>query len=294
MTVRPGVAALAALALLSGCSRGVTTVAPGSLQDAISSARPGAVLRLAAGEHPGPIVIDRPLTIVGGPDAPITASPEDDRPAVSIMRTEDVTLDGVHVRGGESGIFVRSSQGVVLDGVDVSGASLHGIYVLRGEVRILDCRVRGLTGDRSQGIEIANADGYEPSTVRGCVVEGPVFEGITAHVSQVLFIGNLVTGSERRGIVVTEMSAARVEGNEVADAAGAAYLCGDRSRCLLVRNSAAGIDVADPGITSAAGHGVVVHFESVAWIQVLSTRSLAGDRVKVMLDGLVNPDGPAP
>jgi nitrous oxidase accessory protein NosD len=292
MTRRSGALALAALALLSACSAGAAVIDPGGLQDAIDGAEPGAVLRLAAGDHHGPIVIDQPVTIIGRPDALITAG--GDEPAVSIMRTSDVTLDGVRVEGGETGIFVRSSPGVVLDGVEVSGSALHGIYVLQGQVRILDCRVSGLTGERSQGIEIANADGYEPSTVRGCVVEGPVFEGITAHVSQVLFIDNLVTGSERRGIVVTEMSAGRVEGNEVTDAEGTAYLCGDRSRCFLVRNSAAGVDPADADITSAAGHGVVVHFGSIAWIQVLSTRHLAGDRVKVMLDSIVNPEGPAP
>ena len=294
MTRGAGAIALAAVTLLSACSASPEAVPPGALQAAIDASEPGAVLRLAPGEHPGPIVIDRPITLVGADDTRITAPPGGDSAVVSIMRTSGVTLHGVRVEGGETGIFVRSSPAVVLDGVVVSGASLHGIYVLQGEVRIVDCEIRGLTAERAQGIEIANSDGYEPSTVRGCVVEGPVFEGIVAHVSHVLFVDNVVSGSERRGIVVTEMSGGRIEGNEVTDAEGAAYFCGDRSRCLLVRNLAAGVDAAEADITSAAGHGVVVHFESIAWIQVLSTRQLAGDRVKVMLDSVVNPDGPSP
>src|SRR5690606_14787219 len=48
--------------------------AGGSLQAAIGRAAPGDVLRLDAGVHAGPAVIDKPLTLVGGGDAIVEAN----------------------------------------------------------------------------------------------------------------------------------------------------------------------------------------------------------------------------
>lgn len=286
-----GLMAAAAL-LVAACGSQQTVPVAADLAAVVEDAQPGDTLRLEPGDHVGPIVIDQPMTIIGGPGVVVRS--RSDAPAITIMDTNDVTLRALSVEGGASAIEVHSAEGVRIDGVEVIGAEWHGIFAHDAEITVTDCVVGGLRETLSQGIEIINSDTRPASRVSGCTIRGPVFEGIVAHVSHVLFLDNVVTDSERRGIVVTEMSAGRVEGNEVSDAEGAAYLCGDRSRCFLVRNTASAVGASDAGVTSADGHGVVVHWDSIAWIQLLSTRHLAGERVKLMLDGVINPDGPAP
>ena len=265
---------------LGACS--AASSVQGSLSDAIAGAEPGATLHIAPGRHEGSVVIDKPLTIVGEPGAIIVGTPG--QPTISIVHTDNVTVRGLALEGGESGIYVLESENVVIDQVQVHDAEWHGIVAQDAEIEVLDCAVSGLLADRAQGIEIINSDRRPPSRVAGCRIEGPVFEGIVSHVSHVTFENNVVVGSSPRGIVVTEMSAGLMAGNHVSGATGAAYFCGDQSRCSVVDNSASGVAAGTPSYRSGMGHGLVVHFDSIAYVDGLQVDGAEGDQVLLMLD----------
>src|SRR5690606_27538547 len=67
--VAPAGMLLAGLALAGGAAAAVVALPAGAdLQQAIAAAAPGDVLRLAPGEYPGNLVIDKPLTLEGPAD----------------------------------------------------------------------------------------------------------------------------------------------------------------------------------------------------------------------------------
>lgn len=266
---------------LAGCSRETVVEVESDLRGAIAAARPGTTLNLAANEFKGPIVIDKPLRLVGSPGTVIIAPPES--PAVTIMRTQDVTLSNLSIRGGDSGVFVRSSLGVVLDGIKITEAQWHGFFVHDAEVAITNCEVSGLRAPKPQGIEIINSDSRPGSVVSGCHVAGPVFEGIVSHVSHVTFANNVVTQASPRGIVITEMSVGSMTGNRVVDGAGSALFCGDMSRCSIIDNEVRNISAVPDGYRSAMGHGVVIHFHSTAYVADLRASDIEGEDLLMML-----------
>ncbi len=278
--IRLGLTLIASALVLAACSQQIEV--SGDLAGEIAAAPPGSTLRLSAGEYQGPIVIDKPLRLVGSPGTVIVAPPE--APAVTITRTNNVTLSNLSISGGETGVFVSSSVGVVLEGITVVGAQWHGFFARDAEVEITDCEVSGLLASKPQGIEIINSDSRPASRVEGCRVEGPVFEGIVSHVSRVTFADNVVTGASPRGIVITEMSVGSMTGNRVVDGAGSALFCGDMSRCSIVDNDVQNISAIPGGYRSALGHGVVVHFGSTAYVDDLRVSGVEGDDLLVMLD----------
>jgi nitrous oxidase accessory protein NosD len=274
------VAALtAAVWLLAACSP--ANVATGDLAAAIAAAEPGATLQLAPGTHPGPIVIDKPLHLTGGDDVMIATGPGE--PAITIIDTAGVSITDVTIEGGEPGVFVRRASGVTLSGLTIRGTAQHGIFAHDVEMHVVDCHISALNGVRPQGIEIINSDARLTSSVEGCVIEGPMYEGIVSHVSRVSFLDNQVTGTERRGISITEMSVGEMTGNDVRDGSGAGLFCGDMSLCTIINNAVSAISPVADGPNSALGHGIVVHYQSAAYIQNLTTAELSGDSFRLML-----------
>ncbi|GIW73097.1 MAG: copper ABC transporter substrate-binding protein [Planctomycetota bacterium] len=153
-------------------------LAPGAdLQAAVDAAPPGAVLRLAPGEYPGPVRIERPLVLWGPPAA--------------VIRSQ----------GQGSTIEVRAS-GVELLGFTVDGSG--------GRFDLLDAavRVRGARGVRIEGLAITRAlfgilaEQCEELSVRGNHVSGTAAEAL---------------GMRGDGIRLWETRHSRIEGNLVRD-----------------------------------------------------------------------------
>ena len=279
---------VAAMLALTACSRDAVVDVDGDLGAAIAVARPGTTLMLAGNEFQGPIVIDKPLRLIGSQGTVIVGSP--DSPAVTIKHTEDVTLSNLSIRGGDSGVFIRSSVGVVLEGIRITESQWHGVFAHDAEVEITDCEISGLRAAKPQGIEIINSDSRPASVVSGCRIEGPVFEGIVAHVSKVTFEDNIVIGAAPRGIVITEMSVGTMIGNRVIDGSGSALFCGDMSRCSIIDNDIQRISAVPGGYRSAMGHGLVVHFHSTAYVEGLQVSDIDGDTLLVMLGSQLSRD----
>jgi nitrous oxidase accessory protein NosD len=213
-------------------------------------------VRLEAGVHQGPLVLDHAQRLVGEPGAVV-------RGGIRIT-ADDVVVRDVTVFGGEYGIAVEHADRVVLDGVTVAGAVLDGINVRRSSVTIRDCAVTSLQSPYAQGIDISFGFDLAPSTVERCAVSG-AREGLVSHFARVRFADNRITGTGLRAIAVTEMSMGEVEGNQVDSANGVGIFCGDYSQCRIVDNSVAGMS-ADPESDDATrrGYAIQAHFGATA------------------------------
>ncbi len=213
-------------------------------------------VRLAAGEHRGPLVLDRAQTLVGEPGAVVRGG--------IVITADDVTVRNVTVLGGTHGIEVDDAESVELEDVVVEGAELDGIHVRRGQVEIRDCRIRSPRGSYAQGIDISFSFDLRPSLVERCTVVGGL-EGIVTHFARVLIRDNRVRSTELRAITMTEMSMGRIEDNDVAGAVGVGIFCGDYSHCEIDGNAVA--DVApdqSSGDRHRQGVAILAHFGAEA------------------------------
>ena len=225
-------------------------------------------IRLEAGVHRGPIVLDHAQTLVGEPGAVVRGG--------IVVTADGVRVEDVTVIGGEHGIVVDDAEGVVLDGVAVRDTRLDAIHARRSSIEVRDCRIGPLRAEYAQGIDISFAFDLAPSIVERCTVIGGR-EGIVSFSSHVQFRQNVVTGTALRGIAVNEMSEGVVEGNRVADADGVGIFCGDYSMCEITRNSVS--DVRDETVkppASALGLGILVHYGSKAAVEENSLARTAG------------------
>lgn len=164
------VAALAAAILASSAHAAVIEHRAGAdaLQAVIDAALPGDVVRLKAGEHKGPIRLDKPLTLVGEPGAAIVG---DGAGSVITVNAPRAIVRGLEIRGSgkdlynmDSGIFVaQTATGTRIEDNAIIG-NLVGIY-LHGAVdslargnRIVGLR-DGRTSEAGDGISLWNAPG---------------------------------------------------------------------------------------------------------------------------------------
>lgn len=214
-------------------------------------------VRLEAGVHQGPLVLDHAQTLVGEPDAVVRGG--------ILITADDVTVRNVTVQGGEYGIEIRDSESVELDDVTVEAAELDGISARRSQVEIRDCRIRTLPGATTQGIDISFASRLPPSLVERCSVVGGT-EGIVTHMANVMVRDNYVRATELRAIAVTEMSMGDVEDNVVEDALGVGIFCGDYSHCTIEDNKVTGTRPDPSGNPTRAGFGVVAHYGAIATV----------------------------
>ena len=187
-------------------------------------------IRLSAGEHQGPLLIDKARKVIGEDGAVV-------RGGIRITAS-GVTVRNVTVVGGEHGIEVVGARGVVLDRVRVTGAKLDGISLRRSNARIRKCVIES-SGEYAQGIDVSFSIDLPPTVIAGCRITGGM-EGIVTHSAMVDVRNNKVSGTRLRGITMTEMSMGMVQGNQVKDALGIGIYCGDYSHCEIERNHVSG------------------------------------------------------
>ena len=214
-------------------------------------------VRLEAGVHDGPLVLDHAQTVVGKEGTVVRGG--------IVITADDVTVRDLTVRGGEYGVEVRDAESVELDGITVEAAELDGINARQSEVEIHDCEVRALPGSSAQGIDISFASTLPPSVVEDCTVSGGS-EGIVSHMANVMVRDNRVRSTELRGIAVTEMSMGDVEDNVVEDALGIGIFCGDYSHCSIEDNLVSGMRTDPSGNPTRAGLGLVAHYWAIATV----------------------------
>jgi hypothetical protein len=213
-------------------------------------------IRLDAGVHQGPLVLDHSQTLVGEPGAIIRGG--------IVVTADDVTVRGLTIVGGEIGIEVDGAEDVVIEDVAISGFSLDGIQVRRGQARISDCLVESLDTEYGQGVDISFGFDLAPSVVEDCTIVGGQ-EGIVTHFAHSLVRRNRVVETTMRGITITEMSMGDVRDNEVGDGVGVGIFCGDYSECMISGNAVSGTRPDhDSGDLARMGIGIVAHYGAKA------------------------------
>jgi nitrous oxidase accessory protein NosD len=213
------------------------------------------LVRLEAGVHQGPLVLDHAQRLVGEPGAVVRGG--------ILITADDVTVRDVSVLGGETGIEVRDAERVLLEDVSILGAELDGISARRSTVTIRDCFVHSLVDPRAQGIDISFGMMVGMSRVEGCTVIGGQ-EGIVTHMAMAALRGNHVSGTSMRGITMTEMSAGKVEDNEVLDGLGVGIFCGDYSHCEIERNTVSGTRADTRSGRTRGGYAIQAHYGASA------------------------------
>jgi nitrous oxidase accessory protein len=159
-----------AVAVLPARSATVAVPAGADLRAAIAAAAPGDVLDLQSGDYPGPVVIDKPLTLQGPADhsARIVGARQGRtlwvRAADVTLRRLTVTRSGLSLPDMDAGVFLDKSaeRARVLD--NRVEDNLVGVYVwgardalVQGNTILGNTRLR--VNERGNGVSLWNAPG---------------------------------------------------------------------------------------------------------------------------------------
>ncbi|MEX2102631.1 MAG: right-handed parallel beta-helix repeat-containing protein [Gaiellaceae bacterium] len=216
-------------------------------------------IRLEAGVYDGPLVLDHAQKLVGEPGTIVRGG--------IVVTADDVVVRDLTVVAEENGIEVDDAKNVVLESVEISGASLDAINVRRSSVRISDCLIHSPADKYAQGIDISFSIHRSPSLVEGCVIVGG-YEGIVTHSALVEIRENRVRDTTLRGISITEMSMGSAKENDVRNGLGVGIYCGDYSHCLIERNVISGTR---PDLESSngtrMGYGILSTFGAQATLR---------------------------
>jgi len=288
-----GARRLAAIATLAFAASLSLLVLPGaqarwldhgvSLQAALNAAPAGSVLHLRPGLYSGPIVLRRPVTLIG----PATIVGGTDRPAITITASK-VNLAEISVMGGETGIFITHAVSVRLENVRVTGAVRRGIDISQSSVQLHRCEVTQLVSAFAWGIGVVNSMGWAPTTIEGCTITGGQ-EGIASHASTVFIRDNEVRSTTLRAIAVTEMSQGDVDQNRIEQVVGTGLYCGDHSVCNMRDNRVRGASAQlDTPIAWNAGYGAVVLYGADAYFRGNDFQRVAVSGIGVFVDSAIS------
>jgi hypothetical protein len=254
-----------------------------SVQAALDAAPAGSVLHLRPGLYVGPVVVRRPVTLIG----PATVVGGTDRPTITI-RASKVNLADINVMGGETGIFITRASSVRLENVRVVGALRRGIDISQASVQLHRCQVSELVSPFAWGIGVVNSMGRAPSTIEGCAVTGGQ-EGIVSHASTVFIRDNDVRSTTLRAISVTEMSQGDVDQNRIDQVVGTGLYCGDHSVCNLRGNRVHGTTaLQDSPVAWGAGYGAIVLYGSAAYFDGNDFQRVAVTGIGVFVDSALS------
>jgi nitrous oxidase accessory protein len=155
-----------------GCPAGaaeiVVPAGAAPLQAAVDAAAPGDVLRLAPGQHRGPVVVSKALTLAGEPGAVLKGG---GRGSVVTLEAPGTTVRGLSIEGSgmdldamDAGVFAtEAATGAVVEDNAILG-NLYGIYLHGSRDAITrNNRIEGLREGRTSrsgsGVSVWNAPG---------------------------------------------------------------------------------------------------------------------------------------
>lgn len=194
----------------------VTNASAAALQERIDEASPNATIHIESGVHAGPIVITKPLTLIGEQDAEIRGNGVGN---VVTIAADDVALRGLRITGSglqlsddNAAVFITGNRARIDNCVIAD--SLHGIYLKKvSGAQILNNRIQGKTTltvstepvEKGIGTSTENCDTTLVSNRRG--------NGIHQWNCE----GNLIRANEisdaRDGIYFSFTNNSRVENN---------------------------------------------------------------------------------
>ena len=234
-----------------------------ALQARIDATPHGATLTLEPGTYAGPILLQRPISILGQPGTRIVGN---GRGSVVIIQTDDALLANLEIRGGghdahagDAGIRVTGMR-ITLENLDIRDTLMGIDFAQTRDSFIRDCRITGPDdgpmGIRGDGIRLWESTGNTVTNnlthrVRDVVVwysEDNHFEGNTIENGRygLHFMhsnGNHVIGNQLHenvvGIFVMYSSGIVLQDNALVGARGAAGMgvgCKESDRMQIVNN----------------------------------------------------------
>lgn len=222
------------LALPAAAAERAVPPGEGSLAAAIAGAMPGDVLRLTDGAYPGPVTIDRPLTIAGPRGAVVDGQR---RGTVIAIAAPDVRLSGFSVTGSgmrnediDAGVKIRKgADRAVVEDLRLYG-NMHGIDVHGGrDARVSRNEIEGSQAphmtERGNGIYVWNSPGtvIEENAIR--YGRDGIFSNATSNG---IYRGNIFRDL-RFAVHYMYTRATRVEGNiSIGNHLGYAIMFSDR------------------------------------------------------------------
>ena len=240
--------ALGLLAAAASLTFGILVIAPpafaptlsvpgqyATIAEAMEAAPAGATIQLGPGSY-GPLVISKPISLLGAPNLASRIVAGDGTTAIAIRDVYGVRLQGLVIEGRDYGVTVDEASAVQLIGNRVVGAALAGIRLSRAAALISGNELRAGTGPYGMGIEVANTMSRPASVITRNVVAGATREGIVLHNSHAMIESNTVTGNGLRGVSISEMSMATVAKNTIMDNADAGIWVVDSSMADVAGN----------------------------------------------------------
>ncbi len=164
----PDAQATAAAPASVGCDGGGTDVATADqLTAALGAAKPGDLIRLAAGDYAGHFTLasagtaGAPITLCG-PRTAVLDGGDENGYTLHLDHADHTRVAGLTVRGGQKGVMVDASSHVVVDGIAVSEVGEEAVHLRRGSsdnvVRRSVIRATGLrTKKFGEGIYVGSA-----------------------------------------------------------------------------------------------------------------------------------------
>lgn len=238
-----------------------------ALADAVRSAPDGAVVEVERGDYEGNIVIDRPLTVISAAGHQATIRGRDDAPVILIEDTQDVTIAGLTVVGGEIGILVTRSRDILIRDNIVESSRLTGIKVRLGAANIIGNTVRNTQPPYGRGIHVTNTTQFPQSRIVGNEVIDNALSGIATNMTSMVFIqDNVVRRNGQRGIAVTEMSNAMVTDNIVDGNVESGIFVSDMSMADICGNLVMRTAISTDRIPASQGNGITIDFYAEAML----------------------------
>lgn len=165
--MRPLFLFLILLALPAQAEERLVQPGPGALALAIAGADPGDVLLLAPGQHDGPVLLDRPVTLDGQGQATVAGT---DTGSVITITGPDITVRGLTITGSgsshetiDAGVqLTRTARDALVEGNTITGnlygIDLHGAdgTILRGNTIV--GRQGHRVNQRGNGIYVWNTE----------------------------------------------------------------------------------------------------------------------------------------
>lgn len=233
----------------------------GTIAEAISAAPDGAIIEIAEGEYWESLQIDRPLSLLG--DGEVILHAVGDEAVIAILDTHNVRIEGLHLQGGEYGIFVTRSQRVLIQNNLIEGSRLAGIKVRIASVRIIGNTIQNALVPYGRGIHITNTTDYPPSQVLENTIQGNALSGISTNMTSLVVIEkNTLRENGQIGIAVTEMSHAVVSDNHVESNGENGIYITDQSLAAVCDNTITNTYLTHNSGRGRYGNGITIDFYS--------------------------------
>jgi nitrous oxidase accessory protein len=187
-----------------------------ALQERIDEASPDATIHIESGVHAGPIIIHKPLRLIGDDGAEIRGNGFGN---VVTISANDVTLRGLRITGSglrlsddDAAVFITGNRASI--DKCVIADSLHGVYLKKvSGARILNNRIQGKTTLAASTQPVEKGIGQSAENCDTTLVANRRGNGIHQWNCE----GNIIRGNEitdtRDGIYFSFTNNSRVENN---------------------------------------------------------------------------------